>query len=129
MRNDVCRSNFGFTLIEMMITVTILGILLAVAMPAYGEYVKEGRRAKAQQYILQQAGLLERNYTRLGRYPEVTEVTFKTSDYYAYTYTNTGTTQYSLVAAPKGAQVGDKCGTLSIDHKGETSPVNSDCWR
>ena len=53
MRNDVCRSNFGFTLIEVMITVAILGILLAVAMPAYGEYVKEGRRAEAQQYILQ----------------------------------------------------------------------------
>lgn len=112
-----------------MITVAIIGILLAVALPAYGDYVKDGRRAEAQQYILQQAGLLERNYTRLGRYPTAREVTFKASDYYAYKYEIDGNTKYLLSATPKGAQIGDKCGTLSINQKSETSPVDTGCWR
>ncbi|MFY8352177.1 type IV pilin protein [Pseudoalteromonas sp. SSM20] len=119
----------GFTLIEVMITVTIIGILLAVALPAYGDYVKDGRRAEAQQYLMQQAGILERNYTRLGRYPNEQNITFKASDYYAYTYKPENDTEFSLTAAPKGAQVGDKCGSLSINQQGVTSAALASCWQ
>ncbi|WP_372770112.1 type IV pilin protein [Pseudoalteromonas sp.] len=119
----------GFTLIEVMITVTIIGILLAVALPAYGDYVKDGRRAEAQQYLMQQAGILERNYTRLGRYPNEQNITFKESDYYAYSYTPQNNTEFSLTAAPKGAQVGDKCGSLSINQQGVTSANIASCWK
>ncbi|WP_446728529.1 type IV pilin protein [Pseudoalteromonas sp. G4] len=119
----------GFTLIEVMITVTIIGILLAVALPAYGDYVKDGRRAEAQQYLMQQAGILERNYTRLGRYPNEQNITFKASDYYAYSYKPENDTEFLLTAAPKGAQVGDKCGSLSINQQGVTSAALTSCWQ
>ncbi|WP_394228026.1 type IV pilin protein [Pseudoalteromonas spongiae] len=119
----------GFTLVEIMITVTIIGILLAVALPAYGDYVKDGRRAEAQQYLMQQAGVLERNYTRLGRYPNEQNITFKQSDFYAYSYKSQNNTEFSLTATPKGAQVGDRCGSLSINQQGVTSAALASCWQ
>ena len=111
-----------------MITVAIIGILLAVALPAYGDYVKDGRRADAQQYLMQQAGVLERNYTRLGRYPNEQNITFKQSDFYAYSYKPRNNTEFSLTATPKGAQVGDRCGSLSINQQGVTSAALTSCW-
>lgn len=118
----------GFTLVELMITITIIGVLVAVALPSYGHYVKDGRRADAQQYLMQQAGVLERNYTRLGRYPNANEITFEASDYYTYSYSPNGNTQYNLTAIPKGAQRGDKCGSLSINHRGVTNAAINTCW-
>jgi len=46
-----CRKT-GFTLIELMIVVAILGILMSIAVPAYNEYIRRGHRAAAQQFLL-----------------------------------------------------------------------------
>ena len=58
----------GFTLIELMITVVIIAILAAIAMPAYQEYVKRGNRAAAESEMMdianreQQYMLANRSY-------------------------------------------------------------------
>ena len=130
----------GFTLIEMMIVVAIIGILYAVAMPAYSEYMEKGRRADMQQNMLQVVAVLERTYSRMGGYPS--NFTLPTSDYYTLRYapqptiSSSGGAHYdakkfTLRAIPKAAQSGDECGTLSINEVGQqraSSGDDDDCW-
>lgn len=46
------QSKRGFTLIEVMIVVAIVGILAAIAYPSYQEHVRKGRRAAAQAFMM-----------------------------------------------------------------------------
>lgn len=62
-----CR---GFSLIELLIAMTVVSILAAIALPAYQGYLQQGRRYEAQQQLLEQALALERIYTQQGRYPD-----------------------------------------------------------
>ena len=59
----------GFTLIEVMIVVAIVGILAAIAMPSYNEYIRRGHRAEARAALLQGAQWMERAATATGTYP------------------------------------------------------------
>ncbi|MEZ2738220.1 type IV pilin protein [Comamonas jiangduensis] len=137
------QKNKGFTLIEMMIVVAIIGILGAVAYPSYTEYVMRGHRADARAGLLQTQLWMERAATANGVYPTALPAVLTWANDNTKRYTigfaanNTNAT-FTLTATPKaGAQRNDRCGTLTLTHTGERNITNrpagsnmtaADCW-
>lgn len=126
--------NQGFTLIEVMIVVVIVGILASIALPSYQNHIRKTRRAVAAGCLLEQAQFMERFYTTNMTYAGVALPNSSCSTDLAgfYSFAISGTpdaTTYTVQAAPEGAQASDSCGTLSINQAGSKSPTTSGCWK
>ncbi|KAE9648147.1 type IV pilin protein [Pseudomonas sp. PB103] len=129
------RSNRGFTLIEIMIVVAIIGIVITIGYPSLTEYVKKGRRAEVVSMLSEQAQTLERFYTKNNVYTGITGLSTG-SDFYTITPTITDQT-YLLTATRKAgsAMATDKCGDFTLTNTGVRSMNNAttglttkDCW-
>lgn len=120
------RTN-GFSLIELLVAVVIVGILAAIAMPSYRNYVVRGSRAAAQTELLEMASLQEKIYLNSNAYTASVTAAYngttagglgktsgQTSDSkYALSLSGVGQT-FTLIATPVGGggQTGDGCLTI-----------------
>ena len=125
----------GFSLIELLIAVTIIGILAAIAIPMYSDYVTRSRRADGQATLMQVAQELERCYTQFSKYNDNScsvingGVVSETSDqgFYVVTANKLDESAFTLTATPQNEQADDTdCGELKLTHLGNQLPP--DCW-
>jgi len=130
----------GFTLIELLIVMAIVGILTAMAYPAYTESVKRSRRSDAVTRLLEVAQTLERCYTQFGgAYDHVdcpiqaAMESVSSQGFYQVVPTVTATT-YHLTATPvlDGPQAADAgCTAFTLTHTGVKTAVGDlgdACW-
>ena len=143
------RSGAGFTLIELMITVAIVAILAAIALPAYNSQVARSRRADVQTILLQDAQYMQRYYASNNTFndvsasikPQLPSLSSPKDGTAAYTISlfpvadRTDTT-FTLTATRTGSMANDACGDFTYNDKDLKGLVNqaasqsvSTCWR
>lgn len=134
----------GFTLIELMITVAVIGILASIAYPSYTEWVVKSRRSEGKSRLLEIAQRQERYYTERNTYTtDFTQLGYAsgtlTSENGYYTLTvaatsgNTIVNSFTATATRARTQTADtKCGNLTLTNanvKGVTGTSTvADCW-
>ncbi|MCU7878644.1 MAG: prepilin-type N-terminal cleavage/methylation domain-containing protein [Candidatus Thiodiazotropha sp. (ex Lucinoma borealis)] len=64
------QNNSGFSLVELMVVVLIVGIIAAIAFPSYDEYVKRARRGDGTETLLAAAQSFEVYRARMATYPD-----------------------------------------------------------
>jgi type IV pilus assembly protein PilE len=135
------QTDRGFTLVELMIAVLIVGILAAVAMPSYRSYVLRATRAEAKQALLARATDLERCYTRNNTYVDaaatpcpvaVNLANPSVGIKYKIQAKTLVANSFLLQAIPVNGQEADKCGTFTLDDKNSRgvsgNPSAQECW-
>lgn len=131
----------GFTLIELMIALAVVGLLSALAYPSYQQQVAKGRRTDAKQSLMELSQRMERFYTERGTYvgaalgnsglyPNVTN-----GGYYNLSITVQTLDGFTVRATPRGSQVGDACASFLYNQVGDqTVSVDASltavkCWQ
>jgi type IV pilus assembly protein PilE len=126
----------GFTLVELMIVIAIVAILVALALPSYGAYIRKAKRGEAEQLLMNWANMQEIWRANNPTYADEGDIAVPTHDEYTFTVTGETASTYILTADPTGDQVYDKdkgkdCDPLTLNESGTKGPVHSSvtyCW-
>jgi type IV pilus assembly protein PilE len=149
------RKHSGFTLIELMVVVAVVGILAAIAVPSYTQYIQRSHRAEARNVLQTVAQRLEQNYTLAGRYDQTQQGVAIANAWitaagfgvvppaggarYNISFVGGAPAEaaFRLQAVPAGAQATDTCGTLLLNQQNikgavgvldNRAQVTLDCW-
>lgn len=135
------KNTRGFTMLELLITIAILGILCTLAYASYNHYITKVRRTDAQVAIIDLSNRLEQYYiTNNHTYAGATLANLNmpnntVNGFYTLSISNTSATTYLLTATPIGIQAKQdkECGSLSRDQLGQVSISGvgkvGDCWK
>ena len=129
----------GFTLIELIVSVGILGLLAAIAIPMYSDYRKSAYRSAAKAALVEGAQNMERYFTRFNSYDDGTTpptvgdpatgdqiLEWTEGNRYQLSIEANDATTFTLRATP---QDDDKCGYLEITQTGaKSSEIAGNCW-
>jgi len=119
-QKSVPNSHHGVTLIELLIVLAVMAILLATAVPSYQRYTLRVHRTEAIRMLLLASMCQERLYASKGNYD--TQQCHPGSEHQRYEVSyqppDTPGRTYVAIAIPKGAQLADPCGSLSLDQNG-----------
>ena len=127
--------NAGFTLIELMIVVVIIGILAAIAYPTFIDQVRKSRRGEAHAAMTEIALAEEKYRANNPSYTNnLADLNFAVSanqpwvtDWYSIAVTGAGGSTYTITADPQDDQAKDTdCDPMTLDQSGSKSPDK--CW-
>jgi type IV pilus assembly protein PilE len=138
MKDTIMHREAGFTLLELMIVVIIIGILSAIAIPSYHRYVVRAHRTDAQRTLLDLAGRQERYFYSHNTYADALGGLGGSSSMAGNNYTilppSATSTDYTITAQAVGAQAQQdaECQSLSVDRAGSQTSAGtataSVCW-
>ena len=130
----------GFSLIELMVTVAIVAVLAAIALPSYRHYVLQGNRTDAIKALAFYQQALERCYSQNFTYTGCAQIpgmpVATTDGYYSISLPTLTATTYTLQATAAGTQASDtQCKVFTITQAGvqaaqdsSTNDQTQACW-
>lgn len=117
----------GFTLIEVMIVVVIVGILASIAYPLYTNQVIRGERSDGQAALMSVAQRMERMYTRDNEYSIPGNLTSDQGLWEVDVALLNNDQGYRLEASKVAGRTDNDCsGNMFLTHTGERGP--EECW-
>jgi type IV pilus assembly protein PilE len=126
----------GFTLLELLVVMTLMGLLAALAVPTYQQYLQRNHRADAIQTLLATASCQQSIYAMEFRYDTRRCLPADPGGHYRFRIEPVdaaSTSIFTVIASPLGVQVRDSCQELLLDQSGWRGISGPDqlqrkCW-
>jgi type IV pilus assembly protein PilE len=126
----------GFTLVELMIVVAVVGILASIAYPSYQEYGRRAKRAEARAHLLDAAALMERFYSDNNQYPASLAagniLASTENNHYGISLSGLGVNNQTYVLTANPVFYDAKCDNLTLSQDGTQTENGTgtvaECW-